>query len=241
MAAVITRISDRMPPIFSTPPPSPPSRCSAGTSTSSSRISPVSEARTDIFSIFLPSAIPRIVARSRRKSAMFFIPRSAEVFAATVRTSATGALVTQVLPPDRLRALLVDDVRAHERLHGGGRGHRERAARQLLGEEAVGHHVGVGAAVGLRVAEAEVAELAQAPEELRRELRPLVERLGRRRHLGVDEPRDGPAEVFLLRGEADHARTFFRSSRVAVSSTRRSIPEPAITTPYSRRAAPTDT
>ena len=30
---------------------------------------------------------------------MFFMPRSAEVFAATVRTSATGALVTQVLPP----------------------------------------------------------------------------------------------------------------------------------------------
>ena len=32
---------------------------------------------------------------------MFFMPRSAEVFAATVSTSATGALVTQVLPPLR--------------------------------------------------------------------------------------------------------------------------------------------
>ena len=49
------------PPTFSTPPVSPPSRCSAGTSTSSRRISPVTEARTDILSIALPSVIPRIV------------------------------------------------------------------------------------------------------------------------------------------------------------------------------------
>ena len=32
---------------------------------------------------------------------MFCIPRSPEVFAATVSTSATGALVTQVFPPRR--------------------------------------------------------------------------------------------------------------------------------------------
>jgi hypothetical protein len=99
IAAVITRISDRMPPIFSTPPVSPPSRCSAGTSTSSSRISPVTEPRTAIFSIDLPSVMPRIVARSSRNSAMDFMPRSSDVLAATVRMSATGALVTHVFVP----------------------------------------------------------------------------------------------------------------------------------------------
>ena len=86
-------------PIFSTPPVSPPSRCSAGTSTSSSKISPVTEARTDIFSMDLPSVIPRITERSSRKSAMDFRPRSSDVLAATVSKSATGALVTQVLVP----------------------------------------------------------------------------------------------------------------------------------------------
>ena len=99
IAAVITRISERTPPIFSTPPVSPPNRCSAGTSTSSRRISPVTEPRTDIFSIALPRVIPRIVARSSRKSAMFSMPRWSDVFAATVSISATGALVTHVFVP----------------------------------------------------------------------------------------------------------------------------------------------
>ena len=98
-AAVMIRISARMPPIFSAPPCSPPSRYACGTSTSSRRISPVAEARTAILSIGLPSVMPRIVRRSSRKSAMFFIPRSPDVFAATVSTSATGALVTHVLVP----------------------------------------------------------------------------------------------------------------------------------------------
>jgi hypothetical protein len=89
-----------MVPIFSTPPVSPPSTCSAGTSTPSRTISPVSDARTAIFSIFLPRLMPGMCRRSRRKSAMFFMPRSADVFAATVRTSATGALVTHVFVPE---------------------------------------------------------------------------------------------------------------------------------------------
>src|SRR5947207_15556031 len=118
---------------------------------------------------------------------------------------------------------------------------RERPAGHLLGDEAVGHHVGVGAAVGLRVPEAEIAELADTPEELRRELRPLVDRLARRDDLGVDEPRDGLTEPLLLGREADHRRIFFRSSFVAGPSTRRSTPPPAITTPYSLRAASIDT
>ena len=59
----------------------------------------MTEARTDILSIALPSVMPRIVLRSSRKSAMFFMPRSSDVFAATVRRSATGALVTHVFVP----------------------------------------------------------------------------------------------------------------------------------------------
>src|SRR5207245_1763803 len=148
IAAVITRISERIPPIFSTPPVSPPRRCSAGTSTSSRRSSPVREARTDILSIFLPRVLPRSVERCRWKC----------------------------------------------------------AARELLGEEAVGPHVRAGAAVRLGVAEAQIAELADALEERPRELGARVDRRRGRHHFGVHEPGDGAAELFLLRRELDHRR-----------------------------------
>ena len=59
----------------------------------------MAEARTASLSIGLPSVMPRIVFRSSRKSAMLLIPRSPDVLAATVSTSATGALVTHVLVP----------------------------------------------------------------------------------------------------------------------------------------------
>ena len=59
----------------------------------------MTEPRTDIFSIALPSVIPRIAERSSRKSAIDFMPRSSDVLAATVKRSATGALVTHVLVP----------------------------------------------------------------------------------------------------------------------------------------------
>src|SRR5207245_11477656 len=127
------------------------------------------------------------------------------------------------------------------RLHRRRRGAPERAAREALGKEAVGHHVRAGAAVRLGVAEAEIAELADALEERPRELGARVDRLRGRHHFGVHEPGDGAAELFLLRRELDHRRTLLRSSRVARSSTRRSSPVPVIITPYSSRAASIET
>src|SRR2546422_10074931 len=186
----------------------------------------------------------------------------------------------QVALAQLLGAVLVHEVGPHQRLHRRGGGHRERAARHLLREEAVRHHVGAGAAVRLGVAQPEVAELADALEELGWKLRALVERLRGRNDLGVDEPRDGLAKLFLLCGESDHwsggreaglfrgwpeiGATRLRSAvnprlpsaadsrlrsavspvrrrRVAASSTDRSAPVPTTTTPYSPRAASTDT
>src|SRR3990170_1259974 len=159
----------------------------------------------------------------------------------------------QVSPPEVLRAVRVDEVRAHQRLHAGRGGERHRAARQLLGEEAVGHHVGPGPAVGLRVAEAEVAQRAEAREELARELRALVEGPGRGHDLGVHEPRDGAAELLLLVGEADHARLAARRAAVASTSTLNAVGAPSrptfgpapgtgtSTTPYASRAASAET
>ena len=203
----MTRISARIVPIFSTPPVSPPSRCSSGTSTSSRRISPVTEARTDILSIGLPSVMPRMVARSSRNRAMFFRPalvrrlggdrqqvghrrvghpglgpaqhpavaaplgprRDVGDVGAGVglgqrerRDQVAAQRRHQVALAQRLGAVLVDEVRPHQRLHGGRRRQRQRAPRQLLGEQAVRHHVGVGAAVLLGVAQPEVARARRA-------------------------------------------------------------------------------
>src|SRR5262244_291631 len=224
------RISARMPPILSAPPVSPPRTLASGTSTSSSRISPVTDARTAILSIGLPSVTPRMVRRSTRKSAMFFSPRSPDVFAATVNTSATGALVTHVFVPRSTQrsprrsarvarlatsepafgsvianvAIGVDEVRAHERLHARGGGHRQRAARQLLGEETVGRHVGVGAAVLFGIAEAQPTQLADASKQRDRELAALIHHLRGWYHFGGHEARHALAELLLLGRERDH-------------------------------------
>src|SRR6185436_8544456 len=128
---------------------------------------------------------------------------------------------------------------------------RQGAARQLLGEEAVRHHVGVGAAIALGVAQAEPALRAEALEELAWELAALVERVRLRRHLGVHEARHRAAELFLLGRERDHGRPvggeptrvpleplrLARSTAVA----RASICSPTITTPYASRAISIDT
>src|SRR4029453_4938562 len=143
-----------------------------------------------------------------------------------------------------LGAVLVDEAGAHQRLHRRRGRDRQRAPRQLLGEEAVRHHVSVGAAVLLGIAEAEIPELADTFEELGRKLRALVDRLRRRYHLAVDESRDGLAKLFLLGGELNHVRAVLISSRrrrVASASTDSSAPEPPIPTPYSRRAASIET
>src|SRR5207244_11292193 len=112
---------------------------------------------------------------------------------------------------------------------------------QRLGEERVGHHAGAGAPVRLRIPEPEIAELADSLEELRRKLGALVDRLGRRHDLGVDESGDRLSELLLLGGERDHDRRARRSSSVAGSSIDSSVPRATMTTPYSRRAASTDT
>ena len=91
----------------------------------------------------------------------------------------------------------------HQTLHRRERGDGHRAAGQLLGEEAVGHEVRLGPAVGLRVAEGEVPLLPETPEERARELPGLVERVSDRRHLGVDEAGDGPPELLLLRAQPE--------------------------------------
>src|SRR4029453_3761189 len=147
----------------------------------------------------------------------------------------------QVAPAQVLGAVLVDEVRTHQGLHRGGGRHRQGAACQLLGEEAVRHHVGAGAPVGLRIAKPEVAELSDPLEELRRKLRAFVDRLGLWYDLGVDEPGDRLPELLLLGGERDHDRSARRSSLVAGPSIDRSAPRATITTPYSRRAPSTDT
>ncbi len=146
----------------------------------------------------------------------------------------------QVAGAQRLGPVLVDEVGAHQRLHRRRRGDRQRAPRELLGEQAVRHHVGVGAAVPLGIAEGQVPELADAPEQPGRELPALVERRRRRRHLRVDEARHAPAELLLLARERDHPGAP-RRRRVAASSTRRSRPAPVRTTPYRSRAASTET
>src|SRR5207244_8884368 len=91
-------------------------------------------------------------------------------------------------------------------------------------------------AVRLGVAEAQIAELADALEERPRELGARVDRLRGRHHFGVHEPGDGAAELFLLRRELDHRRILLRSSRPARSPTRRPSPGPVLITPYSSRA-----
>jgi len=140
----------------------------------------VTEARTDILSIALPSVMPRMVLRFQQEERDVLMPRSSDVFAATVRRSGdrrtghprlrsaqhvaispplrprgdggdVGAGVRlrqregrdQIAPEGRhevaaaeiLGAVLVDEMRSHQGLHRGGRRHRQRAARQLLGEE----------------------------------------------------------------------------------------------------------
>ena len=78
-------------------------------------------------------------------------------------------------------------------------------------------------------------------EELRGKLGALVDRLGRRHDLGVDESGDRLSELLLLGGERDHDRSARRSASVAGSSIDRSAPRATITTPYSQRAASMDT
>ena len=120
----------------------------------------------------------------------------------------------EVTLPEVLRSVLVDEVGAHQALHGGERGERHGAPRQLLGEEAVGHHVGVGAAVGLGVAETQEALLGEAPEEGARELARGVEARGLGHDLRVHEAGDGRPERLLLRGQPEvHAGLPVREGR----------------------------
>ena len=98
--------------------------------------------------------------------------------------------------------------------------------------------IAAAAAVGLRIAQREPALGAQLLDELARELAALVEGVGLGRHLGVDEARDAAPELVLLGGERDHV-FLRRARRAAVAASLTS--SPTITTPYSSRAASTET
>src|SRR5262249_27158764 len=97
--------------------------------------------------------------------------------------------------------------------HGGERRQRHRPAGQLLGEETVGHHVGVGAAVRFRVAEGEEALLGQAAKEGARKLAGLVQGGRPGGDLGVHQARDRRPEGLLLGAQPEvegHGRTMLR-------------------------------
>src|SRR5205814_1372555 len=81
----------------------------------------------------------------------------------------------QVLAALGVGAVAVDEVGAHQRLHGGDRRQRERPCRQLFVEHAAGGEVGALAAHLLGVAEAQVAELRQPLEQRVRKLAMHVE------------------------------------------------------------------
>ena len=97
----------------------------------------------------------------------------------------------------------VEELAAHQRLHGHRAGERHRAARDLgqrQGELGEGE---AGAADVLRVAHAEEAEVGELLEEGARKGARLVQRGRLRRDALVAEAREGVADLFLLVGEIE--------------------------------------
>src|SRR5262249_20578408 len=92
----------------------------------------------------------------------------------------------------------VEEDGAHQALHGCDGGQAQRAGGQLLVEDAGGLEVGALAADVLRVAQAEVAELSQPPEQTVGKLTVAIELLGDGKHLAVHEVADAASKERLL-------------------------------------------